>query len=179
MMRPLDLGRALALSLVLALAPSTASATTVRPVTMAELTRAADDVVVVTVRRSSSHWEGRVIVTDHEVQVTAALKGASRPGALMVVRTPGGVVGRVGQTIPDASTLDVGRSYVLFLSGGDGAVRYLAHLTAAAAPVSLDASGNGVEVTTPTALTPPATMGVSGAPVALERFARAVREVSP
>lgn len=175
MRRPLETLRALTMALAVTLLPAASHATTVRPVTMAELTRAADDVLVVTVRRASAHWEGRTIVTDHECVVTAALKGRATPGSTVVVRTPGGVVGRIGQTIPDASTLDDGQSYVLFLSGGDGGVRYLAHLTAAAVPMSLDASGNRVQVTPPTSMTAP----TGAAPTPLDQFARAVREVSP
>jgi len=169
MRRPI---RAAALSLALTLAPSLAPAITARRVTVAELTRASDDVVVGTVRRSVSRWEGRLIVTDHEVELSAVLKGRLAPRAVVVVRVAGGVVGRIGQHVPGAPSLADGATYVLFLAGGVSDVRYLAHMTAAVVPVTLDAAG-AVQARAPESL-------AAGAPsVALERMAGAVRAVAP
>ncbi len=129
------------LALLLSVAPLTAIATTVVPVTTEELTRRSDEVVLATVRASSSRWEHGLIVTDHELTVDATVRGSALPRATIFVRTPGGTVGRITQVIPDAPSLEVGRSYVFFLSGGVGQVRFLAHLTAAVVPVQASPQG--------------------------------------
>ncbi len=160
---------------------SPASATTTRPVTLAELTRSSDDVVVGTVRRSSSRWDGGFIVTDHEVEVVTALKGRLGPRMTIVVRVAGGVVGRIAQSIPGAPSLEDGRTYMLFLSGGISTARYLAHMTAAVVPVALDASGS-VQATVPSSLVLAPASGASAqrpTAVALDQVARAVSAVSP
>jgi len=134
--------RAAALAaLLLGLAPAAASATTIVPITTEELTRRSDEVLVATVRASTSRWEHGLIVTDHELLVEASIRGRTLVRSTVFVRTPGGVVGRIAQTIPDAPMLEVGRSYLFFLSGGVGQVRYLAHLTAAVVPVEATARG--------------------------------------
>ncbi len=129
------------LALALSVAPMAARATTVVPVTAEELTQRSDEVVLATVRASSSRWERGLIVTDHELTVDAAVRGNALPRATIFVRTPGGTVGRITQVIPDAPSLEVGRSYVFFLSGGVGQVRFLAHLTAAVVPVQATPQG--------------------------------------
>lgn len=171
---------ALVFALSLSLA-SPATATTTRPVTVAELTRSSDDVVVGTVRRSTSRWEGGFIVTDHEVEVESALKGRLVTHATIVVRVAGGVVGRIAQAIPGAPALEDGRTYMLFLSGGISTARYLAHMTAAVVPVTLDAAGR-VQVGVPSSLMlVPASGAAAQRPMAVELdlVARAVRAVSP
>ena len=170
------------LSLVALLAastPSVAMATTVVPVTTEELTIRSDDVVVATVRASSSRWEHGLIVTDHELVVDATVRGRAVVGATMYVRTPGGVVGRIAQSVPDAPALVVGQSYVFFLSGGVGPVRFLAHLTAAVVPVHPTASGELVAQPT-SALLVTNSHGAAVAeasPVALPRLLDLVRAV--
>ncbi len=171
---------ALVVAAALALSPP-AAATTTRPVTLAELTRSSDDVVVGTVRRSSSRWEGGFIVTDHEVEVVTALKGRLAARVTIVVRVAGGVVGRIAQAIPGAPSLEDGRTYMLFLSGGISTARYLAHMTAAVVPVTLDASGS-VQATVPSSLVMAPTSGASAqrpTAVSLDQVARAVSAVSP
>lgn len=162
---------------------SPARATTTRPVTVVELTRASDNVIVGTVRRSSSRWEGGFIVTDHEVEVLGALKGRLPSRATVLVRVAGGVVGRIAQAIPGAPSLEDGRTYVLFLEGGISTARYLAHMTAAVVPVSADASGHAVAGV-------PSSLVMGGATVSaatptratsmeLDALTRAVRSVAP
>lgn len=123
-------------ALLLALAPSPAVATTTVPVTTEQLTERSDEVLVATVRASSSRWERGLIVTDHELIVEASIRGRALVRGTVFVRTPGGAVGRIAQSVPDAPMLEVGRSYVFFLSGGVGAVRFLTHLTAAVIPLA-------------------------------------------
>jgi hypothetical protein len=128
-----------------------AHATSSRPTDVAELTRTSDEVIIGTVRRSHSLWDEGFIVTDHELEVLAAIKGRAPIRSTMVVRVAGGVVGRIGQTIPGAPTLQDGRTYVLFLAGGVSNIRYLAHMTAAVVPVTADAQGR-VQATLPETL---------------------------
>lgn len=170
---------ALAFSAALSLAPLAAVATQTVPVTTEELTRRSDEVVVATVRASSSRWEHGLIVTDSELTVDAAVRGPSVVGATISVRTPGGTVGRISQVIPDAPVLEVGRSYVFFLSGGDGAVRFLAHLTAAVVPVTTTASGGLVARPAPSLLVDRSSAGATApAPVALPAMLDRVRAVA-
>lgn len=179
-MSPLRPLAALLIAASLTLSPP-AGATTTRPVTVAELTRSSDDVFVGTVRRSSSRWEGGFIVTDHEVEVVTAMKGRLAPRMTVVVRVAGGVVGRIAQAIPGAAPLEDGHTYMLFLSGGVSTVRYLAHMTAAVVPVTLDASGR-VQAGVPSSLVMTPASGVSAQrpmTVALDQVAQAVRAVAP
>lgn len=171
---------ALVVAAVLSLA-SPVSATTTRPVTVTELTRSSDDVIVGTVRRSTSRWEGGFIVTDHEVEVESALKGRLIAHATIVVRVAGGVVGRIAQAIPGAPALEDGRTYVLFLSGGISTARYLAHMTAAVVPVTLDTAGR-VQAGVPSSLMLTPASGVAAQrpmSVELDLVARSVRSVAP
>lgn len=168
-------------ALVLARARS-ARATVVVPVTAEALTRRSDDVVIATVRRSSSQWDGGHIVTDHEVDVLTALKGRLPPRSLVLVRTPGGVVGGIGQYIPGAPSLEQGRSYVLFLSGGVGSVRYLAHLTAAVMAIEGDPASGVVRVLPGEGLLSSggaAGRVTGGAAFPLDALAAVVRSVGP
>lgn len=169
---------ALALVAVL-LAPAAARATTVIPVTTEELTRRSDEVIVATVRASTSRWDGGLIVTDHELVVGATVRGDAPPGATVFVRTPGGTVGRLAQVVPDAPTLEVGSTYVFFLAGGVGRVRFLAHLTAAVVPVRA-APGVGLVAQPPSSLLTDVSRPATAAappPVALPAMLDRVRAV--
>ncbi len=132
--------RALLLSTALCVGAWTrdASATTVVPTTVEALSQRADVVVVATVRATRSLWEGRLIVTDAELEVRVSMKGAFAPGATLVLRVPGGVVGDVGQVVPGVARLDVGDTVVAFLTRAEDRSPgrfYLTHLTASILPV--------------------------------------------
>jgi hypothetical protein len=118
-----------------------AGATSTVPVAVEALTRRADDVVLAVARRSNARWDGRVIVTDTELEVTAVLRGRLVPRSAVLVTTPGGVVGRIGQVVPGTPVFTEGGAYVLFLQPGPAPLRYLAHLTAAVVPVRVGATG--------------------------------------
>lgn len=173
----------LLVAVALMFAPA-AEATTVTPVTVTELTRNSEDVVVGTVRRSSSRWDGGFIVTDHEIEVVTALLGRLPARAMIVVRVAGGVVGRIAQYVPDAPVLEVSRTYTLFMAGGISNVRYLTHLTAAAVPVTLDPTSGRVRATVPETLVmngaaPASNAAPARAVIDLDVLARAVRTVAP
>ncbi len=176
-MTPRNTLSAALLSLSLLLGSPSLHATTVVPMSATELAQRSDDVVVATVRDAVSRWHQGFIVTDCEVVVDVALKGAVPQRATIFVRVAGGVVGRVGQHIPDAPVLQPGRSYVLFLQGGEGRVRYLTHLTAGALPVSVDAGGRLMVEPAPGLLgvAPNLTAAAPATRVAMDELARAVR----
>ena len=101
-----------ALALLLALP---AAATSVLRADVPVLAQEADTVVRGTVRRVQSRWSGdrRRIVTDVEVEVAEALKGA--PGRTVLVTQPGGRVGDVGQRVEGLAAFAPGEEVVLFL----------------------------------------------------------------
>lgn len=157
-------------------------ALTARPVTVDELTRASDEVIVGTVRRSESRWDDGAIVTDHEVELLAVLKGRLAPRGTVVVRVAGGTVGRVAQAVVGAPQLEDGRTYMLFLAGGISTARYLAHVSAAVVPVTVDPT-NSPQTVVPTtlAMEGPAPSRAAARPsvVALDRLVARVRGVGP
>lgn len=130
--------------------PAVAWATTVVPVTVEELARRADEVVIATPRASRSQWIGGLIFTDVDVEVHATLRGALAPGSRVMLRIPGGVVGQIGQQVPGVPELDPGQPYVMFLSRAPDRVGmyYLAHLTAAVMRLA-NTSGGTVTVAFP------------------------------
>lgn len=116
-----------------------ASATTVVPVTVEQLALRADVVVVATVRSTRALWEGRLIVTDCELEVRVSMKGTLAPGQTLTLRVPGGVLGDVGQTIPGVPRVDRGDTIVAFVTRAEDRTPgryYLTHLTASILPLS-------------------------------------------
>ena len=93
-----------------------ASATSMLRVDLPELSRSADVIVHGTVRRLESRWsgDGRLIVTDVEIQVTEALKGEA-PGTLVITQ-PGGRVGDIGQRVNGLATFAPAEEVVVFLT---------------------------------------------------------------
>jgi hypothetical protein len=165
------------------LSPTRAGATTTVPVSVAELTQSADDVIVGVVRRSTSRWEEGFIVTDHDVEVTMTLKGRAPLRSVVTVRVAGGVVGRIAQRVVGAPSLEDGHTYMLFLAGGVSTVRYLAHMTAAVVPVTLATTG-AVQVSVPGTLmmapsSPSSRAQHTTTLLRLDVLTRAVRMVSP
>jgi hypothetical protein len=101
-----------------------AGATTLLHVEPSELARKSELVVRGTVGRIDSHWTGdhRRIVTDVEIQVIEALKGA--PAKVVVVEQPGGEVGNLGQRVEGVARFASGEEVVVFLERRGGE-RYL------------------------------------------------------
>jgi hypothetical protein len=181
-----------ALLAVLALAPALAArpahATTVVPVTVEDLARRADEMVVATPRAARAFWLGSHIVTDVELEVQTTARGTLAPRARVTVRLPGGVVGRLGQVVPGVPELAISRPYLVFLTraGDVPGIFYLAHLTAAVLPL-VSAPGGGVVAMPPaeglvtrpdlgpTSATPATVMSRTG--VAVERLLGVLRSV--
>jgi hypothetical protein len=128
---------AIAVTVSTGLMPLPALATTVRSVTVEDLTRRADVVLVATPRQTQSLWVGRFIYTDIELDVRMVIRGVERPSSPVVLRLPGGVVRETRQWIPGVSYPEINREYLLFLSRASDVpgVYYTAHLTAAVLPL--------------------------------------------
>lgn len=94
---------------------SAAMATTVLYQDVAALSRTCDLVVRGQVIDLSSRWtaDRRRIVTDVRVEVADTWKGSLRK--TIIVRTPGGVVGDIGQRVDGLATFKPGEEVVLFL----------------------------------------------------------------
>jgi hypothetical protein len=99
--------------LVLSLA---AGATTIVRQDVPELSRRADAVLRGTVVRKESRWSGdrRRIFTEVEIRVAETMKGTPRKTVL--VRQPGGVVGKVGQRVDGVASFQQGEEVVVFLA---------------------------------------------------------------
>lgn len=126
-------------ALCVSLVEASASATTVVPITVEQLSRRADAVIVATVRSTRAQWEGRLIVTDCELEVRVAMKGELSPGQTLWLRVPGGVMGDIGQVIPGVARLDRGETVVAFVTRAEDRTPgryYLTHLTASILPIA-------------------------------------------
>lgn len=93
-----------------------------------ELAELADVVVRVRVTSAEARWLDESgpsrLVTFHEARVLEVVKGRvtddeARAGTLLV-GVPGGVLGDVGQRVPGAPALEVGREYLLLLGRAEG-----------------------------------------------------------
>jgi hypothetical protein len=106
--------RSFLLSLALTSAAA-ATATTVPPMTTADLERAADVVVEGVVVDVDARFVGRRIISFY----TVVSNPSGRPTSTLVA-VPGGVVGDLTQVVPGAPQLQVGRRYRLYLGGPTG-----------------------------------------------------------
>ena len=89
-----------------------------------ELVATSKYVVVGTAMERYSVWEdlagGRRIVTYTRMKVENAVVGAA--GGEVMVRTLGGVVGRIGQQVSGEASISLGSTSMLFLADADGAL---------------------------------------------------------
>lgn len=101
--------------MVLMLATMPAAATTVPPMTPAQLRAAADVVVEGVVVASETRWVGQRILT-----FVTVVSGAGSSLQATLVAIPGGVVDGIAQVVPGAPHLAVGGRYRLFLGTPTG-----------------------------------------------------------
>lgn len=107
----------------------------------------ADAVVVATPQRDAngalaarSFWvEGRIF-TEVSLAVNAAVTGALRAGSVVTVRTPGGIVGEVGQTVAGAPVFRPGETFVVFLQRVPDGSWVVLDMAAGMFPVRVDPS---------------------------------------
>ncbi len=143
--------RRAAMGLVAVLATS-AQATTVLALDLPRLTHASDAVVHAKVERVEARWstDHSRIVTDVELVVVEPLKGT--PGARVVLRQPGGNLGRVGQRVEGAPVFVPGEEVVVFLEaqGPDFTVtglsqgKFRVERATADAPLALQSMGEAL-----------------------------------
>jgi len=103
---------------------SVASATVSEALSLADLVRDADHVVLVTCvdERALRDGYGR-IVTDYDVTVEDVMGGPSARGDALTMRRLGGELGDLGMTIAGEPRLAVGERYLLFLRDMSGVLR--------------------------------------------------------
>lgn len=108
-----------------ALHEARARASLVEALDLQTLMAEAEQVVVARVMSLDSHFDARGrIVTDVSMQVEESVKGEYAPGAAIVVRRQGGVVGDVGMRVSGEPSFVVGETVVLFgARGKSGALR--------------------------------------------------------
>jgi hypothetical protein len=94
-----------------------ADASTVRALSLAELTRKAELIVVGTPQRAQSrrHVDGRLLVTDVSVLVEKVQKGTVKPGDSLVVTVLGGELDGVALSVPGEAVLPPGQRSLVFL----------------------------------------------------------------
>lgn len=96
-------------------APSDAEASVSIQVAFDALVKDADVVAVITPIDSTSVWEEGRIYTYTRVKVTDSVAGDAGVGAERIVRTMGGVVGKIGQLVDGEPTFVEGKQSLLFL----------------------------------------------------------------
>jgi hypothetical protein len=106
------------------LAPTEAAAAVSVLMSLDELTAVSTYVVVAKAVDRTSVWEelggGRRIVTYTRLHVEQSVVGA--PGTELVVRTLGGAVDHIGQSVSGEAQLPIGSRSLLFVAQGEGAL---------------------------------------------------------
>lgn len=94
-----------------------AHASTVRALSLAELTRKAELIVVGVAQAAQSrrHVDGKLLVTDVSVRVERVLEGAAKPGESLVVTLLGGELDGLALDVPGEASLPLGKRSLLFL----------------------------------------------------------------
>jgi hypothetical protein len=117
-------GCGLLLVLALGAVSATAVASVVKALSLEELTRKADVIVVgvgadAQARRND---DGRLIVTDVSVDVQQVLKGGAKAGDDVIVTLLGGSLDGLGLRVPGEASIPLGKPALLFLyrSGKEG-----------------------------------------------------------
>jgi hypothetical protein len=94
-----------------------AAATIVIAQTYEEMARTSPLIVRATVGQTQSAWNEQhtTIETFNELLVTDVLKGRAARGATLMVRTPGGIVGKIGARVEGSPKFQTGEDTLLFL----------------------------------------------------------------
>lgn len=117
-------------------------ATTLAARSLDELVQSADLVILGVPRAHTSHWQSGFIVTDHRVEALTVLRGPSLPaGTVVTVRTPGGIVGDIGQSLEGSPSLVPDRMAVLLLTAPRDGAREVVSLAAGLLPVETPPQG--------------------------------------
>lgn len=100
-----------------------ASATSLIPLRLDELTACAVQIVVGTVESQQTQLvaHGERIITEVRIHISSSLRGAA-PGSVLVVRHLGGVVGELGQRVFGEASFQTGEEVLLFAEQRGGAL---------------------------------------------------------
>jgi hypothetical protein len=175
-----------ALTSSLTLLPRATRATVMEPLSIDELAHRASLVVVARALDTHALLIAGRIYTDVALRVEETVRGSAAPGATVVVRTPGGVIGNEGQQVPGAPTFAAGQRYVVFLRTGAGGTVETVALAQGVLPVQEPAASSAVPRVVPAQIgavawvaprgaSAPPTVVVPAAGMPLEAFVRAVR----
>jgi hypothetical protein len=94
-----------------------AAATVVIAQSYEEMARTSPVIVRAWVGQVQSAWnEGHTTIETYaEIRVTEVLKGKLKPGTILMIRNPGGVVGKVGARVEGTPAFQPGEEALLFL----------------------------------------------------------------
>lgn len=99
----------------LLLGARTAAASVVEALSLAELVKRSEQVVVATPGEHMGRRSGNLIVTDVQLRVDEGLKGSAKRGDTLIATLLGGVADGVGLQVPGEAVLPSGAQYVVFL----------------------------------------------------------------
>ena len=116
--------RRFAAALVMAIGLSSAAApahgAVVIALDLAQLVDQSDFVVVAQPEGESSRFSKGLIVSDVTLRVSRVLKGATAPGATLIVTRLGGSVGQLALNVPGAARFPPNQSAIVFLRRAEG-----------------------------------------------------------
>jgi len=97
------------------LRPSGAAASVVEALSLSELVKRSEHVVLATAGERMGRRSGNLIVTDVELQIEEGLKGGAKSGDTLIATLLGGVSEGVGLKVPGEAVLPEGAKIVVFL----------------------------------------------------------------
>lgn len=121
------------------LAGASLFATTLEKMSVDAMIQKSTGIVRGTVVSSSSFQRGALIYTSYRLKVSERLKGQALD--TIEVAVPGGVHGRLHQTIPGAPALSAGQEYVVFLWTNSKGLNLIIGLSQGLFNVNLDGQG--------------------------------------
>ena len=92
-----------------------AAASVVEALSLSELVKRSEHVVLATAGERMGRRSGNLIVTDVQLRIEEALKGGTQPGDTLIATLLGGVSEGVGLKVPGEAVLPEGSKIVVFL----------------------------------------------------------------
>jgi hypothetical protein len=102
---------------LLATGPRAAEASVVKALSLEELTRKSNEILVgmATEQQSRRHIDGKLIVTDFSFHVEDVLKGESKRGEPAIITVLGGKLDGLGLQVPGEASFAIGQRVIAFL----------------------------------------------------------------
>ena len=144
-MRPIVYYFCALLSLATLLSPAPAGATIIVKLKLPDLVQRAQAVFVGQAVKTDMHWtaDRKHIVTDTTFNVRQPLRGGTRAGGRITIRTLGGVVDGIGMRVSGSPVFRKGDEVLLFTEQRGGH-RYVVGMTQGAYRISRDARGRAM-----------------------------------